>query len=278
MTERASKRAASRPTDGGRRVSSPARSTARAGRYWRALDGYLEDSASPLASLVFILPLIVIYELGTAWFVSDPLRGVERRNTAFALLQQAFTFVHVGGRFLPPLCVITILLAWHLARRDKWKAHLNTAGWMVVESVLLAVPLVLVGLLSAALAGQQPAVLMSGEPSTRAARIVLSIGAGIYEELVFRLVGMTLLSLLLLDALRLSRAWSATGMIAITSFLFAGYHHINGEPLVVPNFIFRALAGVYFGILFLLRGFGVTAGVHAAYDVFVVGIPSDRTI
>ena len=35
---------------------------------------------------------------------------------------------------------------------------------------------------------------------------VLSLGAGIYEELVFRLVGLTLLHILLIDILRLPQA------------------------------------------------------------------------
>jgi hypothetical protein len=34
-------------------------------------------------------------------------------------------------------------------------------------------------------------------------------------------------------------------------------------------FVFRTVAGLYFTLLFVLRGFGVAVGAHAGYDVLV---------
>jgi membrane protease YdiL (CAAX protease family) len=95
------------------------------------------------------------------------------------------------------------------------------------------------------------------------------LGAGIYEELLFRLILLSLAAW----AFRHAGARPRTSMIVavlLTSLLFSAAHHIgpNGEwPIDASRFLFRTLAGVFFSILFVYRGFGITAGSHAAYDI-----------
>jgi len=38
-------------------------------------------------------------------------------------------------------------------------------------------------------------------------------------------------------------------------------------PFNWTEFGFRTIAGIYFAVLFAIRGFGVTAGTHAFYDI-----------
>jgi membrane protease YdiL (CAAX protease family) len=104
--------------------------------------------------------------------------------------------------------------------------------------------------------------------STSAGNVVGFLGAGIYEELLFRLI---LLSGVLW---MLKRAGAAprlrlVGAILLTSLLFAAAHYVgpHGEPLHWFSFLFRFLAGVFFAVLFVYRGFGIAAGAHAGYDV-----------
>jgi hypothetical protein len=56
-----------------------------------------------------------------------------------------------------------------------------------------------------------------------------------------------------------------------SALAFAGAHHIGplAEPCVWFNFIFRWLAGLFFAGVFVLRGFGIAVGAHAAYDILV---------
>jgi membrane protease YdiL (CAAX protease family) len=102
--------------------------------------------------------------------------------------------------------------------------------------------------------------------------LVLSLGAGIYEELVFRLVAMTLLNILLIDLLRLPKRPGYLAMVLISSLAFAFYHYLGAESFAWRSLVFRTLAGVYFAGLFLLRGFGVTAFSHSCYDIFVISL------
>src|SRR5580692_6851792 len=103
--------------------------------------GYFEESAAPLTSLVFLAPLIVLYELGTRWCASDPVSHVEQRIIAFSLMQQFFSLFGVTGKYMPAAAVVSILLACHVVRNDAWSAHLGYLAGMFVESAIYAIPL-----------------------------------------------------------------------------------------------------------------------------------------
>jgi hypothetical protein len=221
---------------------------------------YLRQSELPFASLLFLLPLIVLYEVGTRHFVAN------ERIIAFNLMQDFFSLFGATGRYLPALAVVGILLTWHIARSDSWRVRWGTLAGMMVESAALGIPLLAMSALSA-----HYLPLLATESDWRGL-IVLSLGAGIYEELVFRLIGFTLLHLVLVDVLGLPRALGVGLVVVMSAVLFAAYHHLGPEPFGWRNFAFRTAAGVYFGAIFVLRGFGITAGSHAAYDVIAVSL------
>jgi membrane protease YdiL (CAAX protease family) len=227
----------------------------------RAFNDYLKQSDRPLASLAFVFPLILIYEIG--W------RSLGSRLLAFNLLHQFFAMIGAPGTFIPALALVGILLAWHLACRDKWSVSVNTLLGMAIESLLLALPLLA---LAAALARWQTHPLLWASSTESADRIIIALGAGIYEELIFRLIALTLLNLILVDMLRLSKSWSSLLMVVISAVLFSLYHYLGPEKFAWKTCLFRTLAGIYFGVIFICRGFGVTAGCHAIYDVIAVAL------
>lgn len=231
--------------------------------------GYLAVSHRPWASLLFLLPMIVLYEVGTIVFARDAATGLETRIIAFNLLNDFLGLFGASGRYLPALAVVAILLAWHLARRDSWSVRPGVLVGMLVESICWALPL----LALAVLMGRFLPLAGSGGASPMAL-MVLSLGAGIYEELVFRLVGFAVCSFVLSDVLgvRASRTFWAT--LVITSVAFSLYHYLGWESPQLRSFVFRTIAGFFFGVLYLWRGFGIAAGCHAAYDVLVFSLRS----
>ena len=106
--------------------------------------------------------------------------------------------------------------------------------------------------------------------------MVLCLGAGIYEELVFRLIILTVLSLVIKDLLLFPARMTGMTVVLLSAVMFSAYHYLGSEAFhwhAVASwrtFAFRTLAGIYFGVLFLTRGFGVTAATHAAYDILVL--------
>ena len=281
-----------------------------------APDSYLERTSRPIYAIVFLLPFIIFYELGTFRFNTDILNQSQIRVVAFVWLQNLLESVGFGGKFVwvaPPLAVIVILTAMQITSGKQWRLWLGDILPMAVECVLLAVPLIVLTMFLSGSSGAENNIVRHENSAIRIqneappshsplaynrlssaidqtgkveparsilANIVTGIGAGIYEELVFRLILICILMLLLQDALGLNHLNSIVLSILISAALFSAHHHvdfISGQPNITDpfnwtRFAFRTIAGIYFAVLFAIRGFGITAGTHAFYNIIAVSI------
>ena len=75
---------------------------------------------------------------------------------------------------------------------------------------------------------------------------------------------------LALSRVTVRKAIAGPVIVLVPAILFSLYHYLGPEHFSLQSFVFRTLAGVYFGIVFLCRGFGITAGAHSAYDILIV--------
>jgi membrane protease YdiL (CAAX protease family) len=232
--------------------------------------GYWYESRRPLTSLVFVLPLLAVYEIGVIFLGTDAIR-----NGVDIWLRDFFTLIGLGHYFMLPVLTVGILLAWHYISREPWKIELKTLLGMVLECLVLAFLLrVLLSLQSHLL----PALPEPGEEvvaitvaiSQACRELVLFVGAGIYEELFFRLILLTGVIWLLRQSKMNPRTAIVLGIV-FTSLLFSMAHYLGGqsEQFLLFGFIFRFIAGVFFSVLFVFRGFGIAAGTHAAYDILI---------
>jgi hypothetical protein len=225
---------------------------------------YWTQSQLPLTSLAFLLTPIAIYELGTRYLTRQEI-------IAFRLLQDFFNFFGATGPHLPALAVVIILLAMHIARNDRWTVQPKVVGQMALESLALAIPVIGLSIIASRYLPHLPlAAHLTTTGPNKLSLFVLACGAGIYEELVFRLIAFTLLNLLVVDLLQARKRLSSLLIVAIPAVLFSVYHYLGNEHFTFHSFVFRTLAGIYFGVVFLFRGFGITAGSHAAYDILIV--------
>jgi hypothetical protein len=221
-------------------------------------------------SLVFVLPLLLVYELGVFWLGGSSTEIT--RTGADAWIRQALHHFGMADRLLPPLAIIVALLAWQAADPRPWRFSSLCLLGMIAESLVLAVALVglsrLVDLGFARLESQQ-AILEAGtrHPYTP---LVGFLGAAVYEEALFRLA-------LIPACYGLLRVFQSPVVLANTlavtasALVFSAAHHAGtpGEAFTWFAFVFRWLAGVYFAWVFVARGFGVAVGTHAAYDILV---------
>ncbi len=215
---------------------------------------------------MFVLPILVLHELGVQWYGTLSGSNVEHRVTAFTLLMRFFHTCGATGRYLPAMAVVAILLSWHVARRDRWDFNIFPLPVMAIESLLLALPLVGVYFL---FSSTPPTYLATGEWKLMAS---LYLGAGVYEELIFRLAAFSVLSLFLIDIGRVRPLLAVPVIVLTSAILFSAYHMLGSTSFPLPAFVFVALRGVYYGVIFLERGFGVTVGVHTAYDLLFLGL------
>lgn len=228
-----------------------------------ATPSYWFLSRTPLTSLVFSLPLVLAYEGGVLWLG----RGTPR-NGADVWLRQLLDASGFGAYFLLPTLTVVGLLAWHHVEHDRWHFSPGVLLGMAGECVLWA--LALIGIARFQQEAWPLPLAAAGVWEGVFARIVGYCGAGLYEEVLFRL--------LLLPAV----AWSlgrlgvgpltAAGLAILgTSTLFSLAHYVGplGDTFELYSFTFRLAAGVFFAVVFLLRGFGIAAGTHALYDLLV---------
>lgn len=238
-----------------------------AGRPRGPESSYWRQTRRPLPCLVFVLPVLIVYEAGVAWLGGS----AGARTGADAWMRQGLAGLGLTDRWLPPLALIVSLLTWQAFGRREWRFRPRLLLGMAAESMLMAVALV--GLSKLVDLGF---VRLEGRPMTLAAAahplapLVGYLGAGVYEEALFRLA----LVPALYGSLRLLQAPAVlAGTVAVTgsALVFSIAHHAGapGEAFTWFAFIFRWLAGVYFAWVFVARGFGVAVGTHAAYDVLV---------
>jgi len=235
-------------------------------------DTYWSATRAPRYSLLFALPLLLAYETLAFALTHDAYAGV--RNGADVLLKSAF--VWLGGRngllwFGGVLLGAGAILVARDFRRAGGVVPRYFLG-MAGESVAYALAFGSVtSLLASALLRAAP--LAAGMPGAfdLPTQLMISLGAGIYEELLFRVILVSALAALGKHVLKLGPLPSGVLATVVGALVFSAFHYIGsfGDPLEIGSFTFRTIAGMIFSALYLTRGFGITAWTHALYDVFL---------
>jgi len=233
---------------------------------------YWTDSRRPLVILVFLLPLIILYELGMATSLRDAGVDVGAHHSLLRVFE-VVGMAPTGGLYLGGLAIVVVLLVWHVLNRDHWKLQGSTLGLMCVESLVLTLPLLV---LSRVISREFPLIVATSSVGlydlNLVAKLTISVGAGLYEELLFRMLVIAVVHTLLVDALRATPAVGATIAILVSAVLFTIYHPLStpAGDVSVARILFYMLAGCYFGALFVVRGFGIVVAVHACYDIITL--------
>src|SRR5213595_172280 len=234
---------------------------------------YWQTSRAPRYSLSFALPLLLFYQV-LAVLLAHDTRSV--RNGADVILQSLL--VAVAGSWGPLVFMVCLMGVgmWLVTRdlRNGSRLRGRVFCGMLAESLLLALlfGFLVGGVTSGVLCGLQILARPAGGDLDRWTRLMLSLGAGIHEELLFRV----LLVGALAAGARALLGWRpvAAGVAAtlIGAVIFSAFHYIGpyGDRLQVYSFVFRMVAGLFFSALYLTRGFGITAWTHALYDALLV--------
>jgi membrane protease YdiL (CAAX protease family) len=230
---------------------------------------YWNGTRRPLTCLVFLAPLLVAYEWGVLWLGGRDAAAI-RSGTDY-WIRNALESFGLYSPWLLPSMIAAGLLVWHIARQETWRVSPGVLGGMLAESVLFALALVVVGQLESTAFHHLRASIPAAIAGERIAPLaVMYVGAGIYEEVFFRLCLLPL-CFGLFRAGGLGFRWSAALAIVATSLAFSLAHYVGpaGETFQLFTFGFRTVAGLFFAALFVLRGFGISVGAHAAYDLIV---------
>lgn len=236
--------------------------------YWR-------QSRAHRYSLLFALPLLVAYEVLAAILGHGEAQAI--RNGADVLLKTAFMAV-LGEHGPLVFGVVLIGVALWLVIRDM-RAHGSKlsprlfAG-MMAESIALALAfgIVVSTITSHVLAPFAALVQTPMQELGLMTQLMVSLGAGLYEELLFRVLLVGAIAALGVRALGWRPLTAGIVAVGVGALVFSAFHYIGpfGDRLEAGSFTFRLIAGIFFSALFVTRGFGITAWTHALYDVFLL--------
>lgn len=232
---------------------------------------YWTVTRRPLPCLAFVAPILLAYELGVVWLGGPSAEAL--RTGADAWMRRGLASLGLTDHWLLPLGLVIALLAWQAERPHDWRFPPLSLLGMAAESLVLAVALVglsdLVDSGFAVLEKGGPPLLAAGS-GHRLAPLIGFLGAGVYEEALFRL---TLIPLVYaaLRGLQSPQVIASSMAVTASALLFSLAHHAGtpGEAFTWFAFVFRWMAGVYFAWVFVVRGFGVAVGTHTAYDILV---------
>lgn len=230
-----------------------------------------------MTSLLVAGPLLLLYEVGI--LLANP--GI--RNGADASFRRLFLLFGAHGEWIwLGLLLFGLAVAGFLAWREEIPAH-RCAFPMVAEGFLYSLIFGPVVLLLRGPLGAQGLMLRehlaAGPPGeSPVLHLLLSVGAGVYEEALFRLLLLSLLYFLgkkLCDFLAIPAFVAAIFAVLVSSLAFSGFHHLGAfaAPFSWGAFFFRTFAGALLGAIFILRGFGVAVYTHAFYDVLFLFSP-----
>lgn len=245
------------------------------GASWKT---YLRVTRTATYGFLASLPLLLLYE--TLILVVNRGHAAQVRVGAEVWMKHFLALAGMPGLVVFGFVVLAIGLAVFLYERKK---HIPIRpryfGWIILESAIYAIA---VGAFVSSAVGMiftvfpvQPHTLMAAQGALAAQspwmKVALSIGAGLYEELLFRVL---LVGGMFIVLKRLMAASQAAYLVAavVGALLFSAVHYIGalGDPFTLQSFTFRFIFGLVLNGLFLVRGFAVAAWTHALYDVMVV--------
>lgn len=172
-----------------------------------------------------------------------------------------------GGLLLVLLATLSAAVAYVVDRNRTIPVRGRYFAGILLESTVYAI---VVALLVSNLVGALFAVAPSPEGDLWT-QLALSVGAGLYEELLFRVLLVGGLALLFRPFFEDETAgYVLAALVGAALFSLAHYVGPLGDPFELPSFTFRFAFGLALNVLFLWRGFAVAAWTHALYDVMVV--------
>jgi len=225
-------------------------------------------------TLLLLVPLFLLYSVGI--LVTDGVRiGVD------PVSEVLLNVVCGGDRLIYFLIHLVCMGAFVVAALALRRKHLFTPKIYLLVAVEGAVYGLAMGLavghllvyvgLNPDLAAESGAAEAAANPGPLAA-FALSLGAGLWEEIVFRLGLLGGLVLLARKVLRMRSVWAWTLGVLVSSVAFSLVHHVGslGEPFTIYAFTFRFLAGAVFAGIYAARGLAVVVYTHAIYDIMVM--------
>ena len=227
---------------------------------------YLLKSKTSFYSFLFTLPLFFIYEINILFLSWDDILVV--RNGADFLMRnilESFNIYGLYGLGLVFFLGLLVTYIFFIKEDQQQEVNVNFLFIMLAESMLWSVVLYF-------LLFKFMVFLMNPVGKTILQQVTLAIGAGIYEEFLFRVLLIAGLSGILGFVFMWDKTFKNIIAVVLSGGIFSAFHFMGeyGDFFSMELFLIRFFAGLILGVLYMYRGFGITAYTHSIYDLIVL--------
>ena len=227
---------------------------------------YLLKSKTSFYSFLFTLPLFFIYEINILFLSWDDILVV--RNGADFLMRnilESFDIYGLYGLGLVFFLGLLVTYIFFIKEDQQQEVNVNFLFIMLAESMLWSVVLYF-------LLFKFMVLLMNPVGKTILQQVTLAIGAGIYEEFLFRVLLIAGLSGILGFVFMWNKTFKNIIAVVLSGGIFSAFHFMGeyGDFFSMELFLIRFFAGLILGVLYMYRGFGITAYTHSIYDLIVL--------
>ena len=225
---------------------------------------YLNSSRSIHYGLILTLPALAVYEIGIFLLFNDSV--YELRNSGEVLLRQLFdtiglTNIYVVSGILAAVFMVVMIRGYRIERAPGLKA--NHFFYMLLESLFWGAVLYLI------MEGFARMPFQLLQLQEKIANINLAIGAGIFEELIFRMILISALLVILEYGLGQKGRWTESLAILLAAVVFAAFH-LFLEAFLFPIFMQRVLGGIFLGFVYRYRGYGISVYSHIVFNLLIL--------
>jgi len=226
--------------------------------------GKIPEKSDAWTDLGLTLPIFLLYHLGVVFL---PVRNAADPVTAeLSALAQNSLPTYAGLTVAVGIAFVVVLAATGQKRALEGKRF----ALIALEGTLYAI------LMRFAASYVVGSLTLGPSVETRGvfSGVVMSMGAGFYEEIAFR-AGLFGLGALVVKAifgpgvrrLVLTLLWAGVAAVA-----FSAWHYVGalGDSFDVQSFVFRAVCGLVLTAIYVFRGFAPAVWTHALYDVWAM--------
>ena len=157
--------------------------------------------------------------------------------------------------------VIGLSLLRHHQQHRPWRFPPWFLIGMGIEAAVCAIPLFGLGAL---IGGMVPYTIVE------TGGLALALSAGLYEELVFRLLLIEAGAHVCITFLGMSRTNAMPYLIGLSGVLFACYHAPLLEGFDVSGLLVYTFGGIWLAVLYRYRGLAIAVLTHVFYDILVL--------
>jgi len=233
------------------------------------MNKYILLSKNNFYSFILIIPLFILYQiLGS---INNYDSSLIVKNSADIYVKNFFYFFTLEYAEIIYLFFFIFIMSFiFFQNKDLFfssEIRLSFLFGMILESLMHSISL----LVSMSLISKTLPLGTGFLNSSLFENIYLSIGAGIWEEFLFRYVMISGLYFLLSKIMYNFSIYSYIIIIFFSSAIFSYYHFIgfNAEAVNLSLFIYRFLAGIILSIIFVFRGLGIAVYTHTFYDLYL---------